>query len=86
MRACILYHPHSEFSRKVEEYAHDFKRFNNKEIELLSLESMEGARIASLYDIVRYPAVLALREDGQLMKEWQGDNLPLMREVAAYLD
>lgn len=86
MKVSILYHPHSEFSRKVEEYAHDFKRFNNKEIELLSLETREGADMARMYDIVRYPAIIATRDDGQLMKEWQGENLPLMREVAAYLD
>lgn len=42
--------------------------------------------MASLYDVTRYPAVLATREDGELLYLWQGEQLPLMNEVAAYLD
>ncbi len=81
----ILYHPHSEQARILEDYAHDFSRRNSKEIELLSLETRDGAATASLYDIVRYPALMVVDGDGQLHKEWQGESLPLMDELAAYL-
>jgi hypothetical protein len=86
MKVVVLYHPQSEFARLVEEYAHDFGRTRGKTIDLLSLETREGAAMASLYDIVRYPAVLALQDDGQLLKNWEGEQLPLMNEVAAYLE
>jgi hypothetical protein len=86
MKIVVLYHPQSEFARSVEEYAHDFSRNRGKSIELLSLETQEGAAMATLYDIVRYPAVLALKDDGQLLKNWEGEQLPLMNEVAAYLE
>ncbi len=84
MKLCILYHPKSEHARKVEEFAHDFKRQKDRDIELLSLETREGSAIASIYDIVQYPALLAMQDNGQLLKNWEGEELPLMNEVAAY--
>ncbi len=86
MKLFILYHPASEFARLVEEYAHDFERTRGKAIELFSLESPEGAEQARLYDIVQYPALLACRDDGQLLSKWEGEQLPLMNEVAGYLN
>lgn len=84
MRLVMLYHPQSEFARIVEEYAHDFEKSRGHSLDLLSLETVEGAHIAKLYDIVSYPALLAVRDDGQLLKNWEGESLPLMDEVAAY--
>lgn len=85
MRIVILYHPHSEFSRITEEYVRDFKRSQNGEIELVSLETKEGADMARFYDVVRYPAVLAISQrDNSLAQFWQGDKLPLMTDVASY--
>lgn len=85
MKTIVLYHPKSEHGRRVEEYARDFGRRDSHAIELLSLETREGATTASLYDIVRYPAILVVDESGHLHKDWQGSELPLMDEVAGYL-
>ncbi len=84
MRVLILYHPNSEHAGKVLDYARDYKRFKNKEIELLSLETVEGAELAKLYDITNYPAVIVTKDDGQIQKIWQDINLPLMNELEAY--
>jgi len=84
MKAVVLYYPNSEFARPVEEYAKDIERQKGLTLVLKSLDSVEGADMAKLYGIVKYPAILAIREDGQLMKEWQGEHLPLMDEVAGY--
>jgi len=86
MKLSILYHPNSEFARSIEEFVHDFNASKNFEIELLSLETKEGAATASLYDISVYPAILAIRNDGQIMKSWEGSLLPRIDEVAGYLD
>jgi hypothetical protein len=86
MKVVILYRPASEYSRSVEEYTTDFERARAKKIELISLDTREGADMAELYGITTYPAMLAIREDGQLMKDWQGPQMPLMNEVAAYID
>ena len=85
MKACILYRPQSEFSRIVEEYARDFEKRTGKTIDLISLDTREGATMASLYDIWKYPALMIMQGDGQLMKDWQGEHLPLINEVSGYL-
>ena len=85
MKALILYHPQSESARGVEDYAHDFKSRNGQNIELMSLETKVGANLATLYDIVRYPALLVCQENGDLVKYWEGDRLPLINEVSGYL-
>ena len=85
MKACILYRPKSEFARMVEDYARDFKRTKALDIELIDLNTREGDSKAKLYDIVRYPCLMIVQENGQLIKNWQGENFPLMNELAVYL-
>lgn len=86
MKAIILYRPNSEHARKVEEFLSIFGRLHpGKETELISLDTREGSATAALYDIVQYPAVAAIQDNGSALKIWQGDQLPLMDEVAAYL-
>lgn len=86
MKVVALYRPNSEFARTVEEYARDFERQRGKAIEKVSLDTVEGSDMARLYGIVQYPALLAIRDDGQLLREWQGERFPLMDEVAGYLN
>lgn len=86
MKVIALYRPKSEHARLVEEYARDFERQRGKAIELLSLDTRDGAEKANLYGIMQYPALVAVRDDGQLLRDWQGERFPLMDEVAAYLD
>jgi hypothetical protein len=86
MKAVFLYRPNSEFARIVEEYAHDFEKERGKELELISLDTVEGSDMAQLYDIVEYPALLVIRDDGQLSKLWQGSQLPLKDEVVGFLE
>lgn len=85
MKVCILYRSNSEHARRVEEFIRDFKRAQaTRRIESLDLDTREGSSVATLYDIMEYPAILALADDGQLLRAWQGDKLPLMDEVAYY--
>lgn len=83
MRIVALYHPNAEFARLVEDYVRDYERRSGFAIELVSLDTTDGADMARLYDIVRYPAILALRDDAQLIQSWQGEVLPLMGELDA---
>jgi hypothetical protein len=86
MKVVILYHPNQEFAGTVEDFKRDFERQHQaKKIELISLETVAGAEMAKLYDVVRYPAILAIENDGSLQKLWQDQSMPLMDEVNAYL-
>ena len=86
MKVVILYHPNREYAGLAEDYARDYHRLHQDrpKIELTSLESVQGSELAKLYDIVRYPAILAVANDGSLQKLWQDIPWPLMEEVAAY--
>ena len=85
MRLLILYRPNSEHGRIIEEFIHNYQSRNQSgHIEVLNIDTREGSATASLYDIVQYPAILALQNDGYVQKMWQGNELPLMDEVAAY--
>lgn len=81
----ILYRPDSEHARSVETFVHDFKARNpSVDMDLQNVDSREGVAMASLYDIMRFPAILALAGDGSVLKIWNEDTLPLMDEVASY--
>jgi hypothetical protein len=69
----------------VEDYVHDFERFKGKRLEKLSLETVQGAELARLYGVVRYPAILVIGPEGVLQKMWQDQSMPLMDEVNSYL-
>lgn len=66
------------------DYLHDYERFRGKKLELLSLNTANGAHLAELHDITQYPAILALAQDGSAQKFWQGLPLPLMNELDEY--
>lgn len=85
MKIVALYHPSSEWARDVETYAHDIERTQGVQVELVSLETRDGAAMASLYDVMHFPAVMVIKEDGQMQQLWQGEQLPLMNEVAGFV-
>lgn len=84
MKVVLLYRPNSEYSRVVEDFARELERQYQARIDLVSLDTRDGASTASLYDVMQNPAVLVLANDGQLVQQWQGGNLPLMRDISYY--
>ena len=87
VKLLILYRPNSDHATEVESYVRDLEHQHNLDgkAELVSVNTREGAAMASLYDVVQYPSILAIASDGRLLNLWQGKPLPLMDEVAGYL-
>ena len=86
VKLLILYRPNSEHESTVESFVRDFQRRyeSGQKIELVSLDTREGAATARLYGVVSYPAIIAMANDGKMLSLWQGMPLPLMDEVAGY--
>jgi hypothetical protein len=86
VKLLILYRPESEHATTVESFVRDFQsRYEaGRRLELVSLNTRDGAATASLYDVMSYPAILALANDGSVLNMWQGTPMPLMDEVAGY--
>lgn len=86
MKLLILYHPDNEFATSVENFAKECSKHTTKVVETISLETLEGARLVDVYALVEYPSILVLRDDGQMVKLWQGPDLPLVSEVIGELN
>lgn len=84
MNVSILYRPNSEHERSVLTFQHDFKQQNGHDVNMVSLDTVEGDETARLYGILDYPAIIVTANDGMLQKLWQGSSLPLMDEVLSY--
>jgi hypothetical protein len=86
MKLLVLYKSKSEHGRIVEEFIHDLQsRTSNPNIEVLDIETREGAFKAEVYDIMSYPAILVTQDNGTIQNMWVGETLPLVNEVVAYL-
>jgi hypothetical protein len=87
MKVLVLYRPNSEQGRLVDEFMRNFQsRYQNNKLEMMDVDSREGSAVASRYDIMSFPAILGLQTDGNLQQCWQGEALPLIDEVAGYVN
>lgn len=86
MRIIVLYRPNSEHARIVEDYITDFNRFHpNEAIEIINIDSPQGANLAEIYGVMIHPAIIAVKNDGQMQQIWEGqDKLPLMNDLAYF--
>ena len=87
MKVLVLYRPNSEFARRVEEFVSGLQTrhgVDEKHLAVMDYDSREGSSTASLYDIMGQPSILIIGDDGSYIKHWQGENLPLLEEVAGY--
>lgn len=87
MKVLILYRPNSEHATNVETFVRDFEHQHNpgNKLELVSINTRDGSAMASLYDIMAFPTILVIAEDGRMINMWTGEPLPLMNEVAGYI-
>lgn len=85
MKVVILYKPGSEHDSPVEAYVREFERRTSKKLELINVESREGISSAGVYDIVQFPAMVAVRDSGELIESWpEFEKWPTMNELTYY--
>ncbi len=86
MKILILYRPRSEHRLDIEELVRVLKNTYPKlKTEVLDVDQREGSATATLYDVMRYPSILVLRDDGSEVYSWEGeDNIPRLSDVASY--
>ncbi|UTX51221.1 hypothetical protein KI440_03365 [Candidatus Saccharibacteria bacterium TM7i] len=84
MRVVVVYKEFSEQARAVEEFLRFFTSVTGRELETLEPETREGIGFCTTYDIMQYPTVIALSDDGQVQNKWEGLPLPTVDEVSFY--
>ena len=85
VRVVVLAPPDRDYSRTVETFIDDFRRQTGRDLEVIDPNTPEGSSLARLYDVVEYPTVVALSNDGQLQNMWRGQPLPMISEVSYYV-
>jgi hypothetical protein len=85
MRVVVVYKYESDHAREVLDYLRDFERQTGHKLETLDPESKDGADTCRAYDIVEYPTVVAISDDGHMQNMWRGRPLPTISEVSFYV-
>ena len=84
MKAVVVYKENSDHAREVFDYLRDFERQTGKKLEEIDPEKRENIGFVETYDIVEYPTILALTDNGQVINMWRGRPLPTINEVSFY--
>lgn len=84
MRTYIVHKEATDYGRQVREFLRDFYRQSGHELIELNPESREGIMFCQTYDIVEYPTVIAVDNNGGLQQMWRGLPLPRISEVSYY--
>ena len=83
MRVICIYRDNQDYSRAVTDWLADFHRQTGREIEAMDPDT--NTSFCEAYDIVEYPTILALGEQGDVRAMWRGQKLPLINEVLYYV-
>jgi len=85
MRVVVVYKDRTDYARSVIEYLRDFHHQTGHELEVMDPESPAGIDFCQVYDILSYPTVVAITDDGQMQNVWPGLPLPTISEVSFYV-
>lgn len=85
MRVVCVWRRESDYGRAVEEWLTEFAKRTGEEIENMNPDTREGAGFCRVYDVVEYPTILALDDNGAVLASWQGKMLPTFDEVSYWL-
>lgn len=85
MRVVVLYKEATDYARQVEDYLADFKRQTGHDLETMNPETPNGISFCEAYDILEFPTIVALSDDGHLQNQWRGLPLPTISEVSYYV-
>lgn len=85
MKVVVVYRRESDYGRMVADWLRDFTRQTGKTLEEISPDDRSGAALCRTYDVVEYPTLLALDDDGRVQNIWSGTMLPTISEVSYYV-
>lgn len=83
MRVICIYRDNEDYTRSVTEFIENVRRQTGHVIE--SMDPDKNTTFCRTYDIVEYPTIIALDNQGSVLNLWRGRNLPLIDEVLFYM-
>jgi len=85
VKTIVVYKEETDYARDVTDYLRDFYRQTGHQLETINPDTPDGADFCRSYDIVEYPSIVALSDDGALQNLWRGLPLPTISEVSYYV-
>lgn len=85
MRVVIIWRDNTDYARLVIDWMREFERRTGTQIESLSPDEPAGESLCRAYDIVEYPTMIALDNDGSVLNTWRGTEFPRISDVSYYL-
>lgn len=82
-RVVCVFRDNQDYSRAVFEWLENFRRQTGHEIEVLDPDKNDD--FCKTYDVVEYPTLLALSNEGGVLASWRGKMMPLVNEVLFYM-
>lgn len=81
----VIYKDQTDYAREVSDYLRDFTRQTGHDLETINPDTPDGTSFCKAYDIVEYPTIVALSDDGIMQNMWRGRPLPTISEVSYYV-
>lgn len=85
MRVVVITKDQNDYTREVLDYLSDFKRQTGHDLETVNPDTAEGTQFCDTYDIVEYPSIVAISNDGVLQNSWSGLPMPTISELSYYV-
>jgi hypothetical protein len=85
MRVVVIYKERTDYARQINDYMRDFKTQTGHDLETLDPETPDGISFCLTYDILEFPTLIALSDDGVMQNMWNGLPLPTISEVSYYV-
>jgi len=85
MRVVVITKDQNDYTREVLDFLSDFKRQTGHDLEVVNPDTAEGTQFCETYDIVEYPSIVAISNDGVLQSSWSGLPMPTISELSYYV-
>lgn len=82
MKAAIVWNEQTDYASEVREWLRDFSHDTGKMVDSIDPETVEGESFCKTYDIVQYPTIIVIDNDGRVLATWKGTPLPQIEQVA----
>lgn len=82
-RVVVITKENYDYSRAMNEWLENFYRATGRKLEVINPDTETS--FCETYDIVEYPSIIALDDNGGILALWKGMPLPLRDEVLYFL-
>lgn len=84
MKTVVVFRAQRDYSREVYDWLREYNRRSATPAEEVDPDTRNGIGFTGAYDILEFPAVLVMTDDGKVSQVWRGTPMPPPDEVRGY--